>query len=74
MPHVSDRDARALAVRMYYIEVSNGMSPTDALTNVNHNIVAEGMLLWVWVELWAKKFKDDFYCKGLRLPRTLLRA
>ena len=27
MPNVSDSDARALAVRMYYIEVSNGMSP-----------------------------------------------
>ncbi|KAL5467076.1 hypothetical protein EMCRGX_G031254 [Ephydatia muelleri] len=26
----SKRDARALALRMYYIEVSNGMSPTDA--------------------------------------------
>ena len=35
MPNVSDSDARALALRMYYIEVSNGMSPSDALTNVS---------------------------------------
>ncbi|KAL5479708.1 hypothetical protein EMCRGX_G023268 [Ephydatia muelleri] len=28
-------DARALAVRMYYIEVSNGMSSTDAQTNLS---------------------------------------
>ena len=36
MPNVSHSDARALALRMYYIEVSNEMSPTDAQTNVSH--------------------------------------
>ena len=36
MPNVSDSDARAFALRMYYIEVSNEMSPTDAQTNVSH--------------------------------------
>ena len=28
MPNVSDSDGRAFALRMYYIEVSNEMSPT----------------------------------------------
>ena len=36
MPNVSHSDARAFALRMYYIEVSNEMSPTDAQTNVSH--------------------------------------
>ena len=35
MLNVSDSDARGFALRMYYIEVSNGMSPTDAQTNVS---------------------------------------
>ena len=35
MPNVSDCEARAFALRMFYIEVSNGMSPTDAQTNVS---------------------------------------
>ena len=33
MPNVSDRDARALTVRVY-IEVSNGMSPTACCPNI----------------------------------------
>ena len=35
MPHVShNSDARALAVRVYCIEVSNGMSPTACCPNI----------------------------------------
>ena len=35
MPNVSDSEAIAFSLRMFYIEVSNGMSPTDAQTNVS---------------------------------------
>ena len=35
MPNVSDSDARTLALRMYYIEVSKGMSTSDVLTNAS---------------------------------------
>ncbi|KAL5503493.1 hypothetical protein EMCRGX_G010450 [Ephydatia muelleri] len=36
MPNVSDCDARTFALQMYYIEVSNAMSSSGALTNVIH--------------------------------------
>ena len=35
MPNLSDSDARTLALRMFYIEVSNGMSAGDAEANVS---------------------------------------
>ena len=50
-PNVSDSDARALAVRMYYIEVSNGMSPTDAQTNVSQMFLVCSRTVKRWVEL-----------------------
>ena len=52
MPNVSNSDARALAVRMYYIEVSNGMSPTDAQTNVSQMFLVCSRTVQRWVELW----------------------
>ena len=32
MPDVSDTDARVLALRSYYIELADGMSPSQVLT------------------------------------------
>ena len=52
MPNESDRDTRAFALRMYYIEVSNGMSPTDAQTNVSQMFLVCSRTVQRWVELW----------------------
>ena len=52
MPNVSDSDARAFALRMYYIEVFNGMSPTDAQTNVSQMFLVSSRTVQRWVELW----------------------
>mgnify|MGYP006374154819 CR=1 FL=1 len=49
MPNVSDSDARAFALRMYYIEVSNGMSPTDAQTNVSQMFLVSSRTVQRWV-------------------------
>ena len=37
---------------MYYIEVSNGMSPTDAQTNVSQMFLVCSRTVQRWVELW----------------------
>ena len=34
MPDISDSDARVLALRMYYIELAEGVSPSDAQQRV----------------------------------------
>ena len=52
MPNVSDSDVRAFALRMYYIEVSNGMSPTDAQTNVSQMFLLCSRTVKRWIELW----------------------
>ena len=52
MPNVSDSEARAFALRMFYIEVSNGMSPTDAQTNVSQMFLVCSRTVQRWVELW----------------------
>ena len=54
MPNVSDSDARTLALRMYmyYIELSNGMSPSGALTNVSEMFLVSPRTVRRWVELW----------------------
>ena len=57
-PNVSDSDARALAVRMYYIEVSNGMSPTDAQTNVSQMFLVCSRTVKRWVELRESTGKE----------------
>ena len=59
MPNVSDSDARALAVRMYYIEVSNVMSPTDAQTNVSQMFLICSRTVKRWVELWESTGEKD---------------
>ena len=59
MPNVSDSDARALAVRMYYIEVSNGMSPTDAQSNVSQMFLVCFRTVKRWVELWESTGEKD---------------
>ena len=38
-----DSGARALALRMYYIEVSNGMCPGDAVT-ANQNVLKHHLI------------------------------
>ena len=52
IPNVFDSDARALALRMYYTEVPNEMSPSDALTNVSHIFLVCSRMVKRWVELW----------------------
>ena len=54
MPNVSDRDARALTVRVY-IEVSNGMSPTACCPNIFESEVFSMFQNGKrWVELWGR--------------------
>lgn len=57
-PNVSDSDARALSLRMYYVEVSNGMSPTDAQTNVSQMFLVCSRTVKRWVELWESSGEE----------------
>ena len=52
MPNVSDCDARTFALQMYYIEVSNAMSSSGALTNVSEMLLVSPRTVRRWVELW----------------------
>ena len=77
MPNVSDSDARALAVRMYYIEVSNGMSPTDAQTNVSQMFAVCSRTVKRWVELWESTGEEalqDLACVQRRTPIPCLHS
>ena len=58
MPNVSDSDARALALRMYYIEVSNGMSATDAQTNVSQMFLVCTRTVKRWIKMWESSGEE----------------
>ena len=52
MPNLPDTDARTLALRMFYIEVSNGMSASDAEINVSQMFQVSPTTVRRWVTLW----------------------
>ena len=60
MPNISDSEARVFALRMFYIEVSNGMSPTDAQTNVSQMYLVCFRMVQRWVELWESTGEEAF--------------
>lgn len=52
MPNLPDTDARTLALRMYYIEVSNGVHCGDTETNVSQMFLVSPTTVRRWVTLW----------------------
>ena len=51
MPNLPDTDARTLALRMFYIEVSNGMLCDDAEINVSQMFLVSPTTVRRWVTL-----------------------
>ena len=49
MPNLSDSDARTLALRMFYIEVSNGMSAGDSEGNVSQMFLVSPRTVQRWL-------------------------
>ena len=58
MPNLSDSDARTLALRMFYIEVSNGMSAGDAEANVSQMFLVSPRTVQRWVTLWENSGEE----------------
>ena len=61
MPNLPDTDARTLALRMFYIEVSNGMSAGDAEINVSQMFMVSPITVWRWVTLWENTGEEAFH-------------
>ena len=58
MPNLSDSDARTLALRMFYIEVSNGISAGDAEANVSQMFLVSPRTVQRWVTLWENSGEE----------------
>ena len=52
MPDISDTDARVLALRMYYIELADGVSPSDAQQKVGKMFLISSRTVKRWAESW----------------------
>ena len=52
MPNLTDVDARTLALRMYYIELSEGISPTNAKRKVSKMFLISSSTVQRWVAAW----------------------
>ena len=52
MPNLSDIDARTLALRMYYIELSEGISPINARSKVSKMFLISTTTVQRWVTAW----------------------
>eukprot|EP00731_Ephydatia_muelleri_P006417 Em0003g665a len=61
MPKLPDTDARTLALRMFYIEVSNGMSAGDAEINVSQMFMVSPITVRRWVTLWKNTREEAFH-------------
>ena len=54
MPYVSDTDARQLALRMYYVELFHGISPSNAQINVSEMFLISPSTVRRWIASWKK--------------------
>ena len=70
MPNLPDTDARTLALRMFYIEVSNGMSAGDAEINVSQMFMVSPITVRRWVTLWKNTREEAFAGRGFKIQRT----
>ena len=61
MPNLPDTDARTLALRMFYIEVSNGMSAGDAEINVSQMFMVSPITVRRWVTLWKNTREEALH-------------
>ena len=52
MPDISDSDARVLALRMYYIELAEGVSNSNTQQKVGKMFLISSRTVKRWVDLW----------------------
>ena len=52
MPDISDSDARVLALRMYYIELAEGVSNSNAQQKVGKMFLISSRTVKRWVDPW----------------------
>ena len=52
MPDVSDTDARVLALRLYYIELADGVSPSVAQDKVSKMFMVSSRTVKNWAASW----------------------
>ena len=67
MPDISDADTRKLALRIYYVELAHGISPSDAQTNVGQMFLISPMTVRRWATSWEATGEDALEdCLGLQ--------
>ena len=54
MPDISDADTTKLALRMYYVELTRGISPSDAQTNVGQMFLISPITVQRWATSWEE--------------------
>ena len=60
MPEIPDADARKLALRMYHLELSDGVSPKDAQIKVGKMFFITLITVKRWAESWETTGEEAF--------------
>eukprot|EP00731_Ephydatia_muelleri_P024605 Em0016g876a len=63
MPNISDIEARMLALRLYYMEVVEGKSPTNAQNMVRKMFLVSPSTVRRWITAWETTGKEALHKK-----------
>ena len=63
MPNISDIEARMLALRLYYMEVVEGKSPTNAQSMVSKMFLVSPSTVRRWITAWETTGKEALHKK-----------
>ena len=61
MPDLTDSDAKILALRMYYLELSNGVSSIQAQDKVSRMFFVSTRTVRRWAELWEATGEESLF-------------
>ena len=61
MPNLADTDARTLALRLYYIELADGVSPIRARNKVSQMFLVSVITVKRWSSSWEANGKQDLF-------------
>ena len=61
MPNLADTHARTLALRLYYIELADGVSPIRARNKVSQMFLVRVITVKRWSSSWEANGKQDLF-------------
>ena len=61
MPNLADTDVRTLALRFYYIELADGVSPILAQNKVSQTFLVSAVTVKRWSAVWEANNKHALF-------------